>query len=455
MKKVKDPNRLKLWQIFAWAAPGFSNAMHMMVLTFLSLYCTTMLGLNPALVSTLLLATKLIDVVTDLFVGYLVDNTNTKIGRGRPYDLCLIGTWLCTILLYSCPAEWSTVAKCIWLVSIYVLTNSGFSSLFAAASTPYMVRAFGSQEKYVKLNSYSGLITMLGAVVINIAFPMLMGSIATSHKGWTALMAITAIPGSLLALIRFLTIKEKYNVDVITEHIKVKDILHVLKNNKHIYAVALVMLIYQLVGNMGISTYYYTYVVGDVSLMGLVSVTQFLIVPVMFLFPPLLKKFKLSNVISAGFALCCVGCAINWFAKDNLLLLILGGSFTGVGVVPISMMMGLLIIDCADYNEWKGMHRMEATLSALPNLTGNIGMAFGSFLVGILLQLAGFISTTEGVIEQPASVIVMMRLLISFIPLALYVVAILIMKSYKLENQMPQIRKEIAERRAEAGVTVE
>ena len=448
MKKVKDPNRLKLWQIFAWASPGFSNAMHLMVLTFLSLYCTTMLGLNPALVSTLLLATKLIDVVTDLFVGYLVDNTNTKIGRGRPYDLCLIGTWLCTILLYSCPAEWSTVAKCIWLVSIYVLTNSGFSSLYAAAGTPYMVRAFGDQEKYVKLNSYSGLITMLGAVVINIAFPMLMGSIATSHKGWSSLIAITAIPGCLLTLVRFLTIKEKYNVDVKTEHIKVKDILHVLKNNKHIYAIAFVMFVYQMVANMGVSTYYYTYVVGDVGLMGLASVTQFLMVPVMFLFPPLLKKFKLSNVISFGFVLCCIGHVINWFANANFALLLLGGVFTGIGVVPISMMMGLLIIDCADYNEWKGMHRMEATLSALPNLTGNIGMAFGSFMVGIFLEMAGFISTTEGVIAQPDSVILMLRLLISFIPLVFYVVAIIVMKNYKLENQMPQIRKENEERRA-------
>lgn len=449
--KAKDPNRLKFGQLVAWSCPGISNAMHVLVVSYLSIYCSTMLGLSTALVGTLLLASKIIDCFTDMVIGYIVDNTNTKIGRGRPYDLCMIGTWVCTILLYSCPPAWSKVMKCIWLLSVYVLMNSGFASLYAASNNPYMVRAFNNNDTYVKLGSYGGLFSMVGGLVVNVAFPILMGTLATSAKGWQTTILIFAIPGMLLGAIRFLFIKEKYNLDVKTEHIKIRDLIGMLKQNKYIFAVAFMMFVYQMVANMGVTTYYFTYVVGNVELLSLMSITSVIFIPVMFIFPPLLKKVSIDRVVYWGFVMCCVGCALNWFANTNFAMLMFAAVFTSLGVVPISMMSSLLIIDCADYNEWKGLPRMEATLGVVPGLTSNLGSAFGAFLLGICLEVAGFITTTEGeVVQQPDSVSLMLRLLISVIPLVFYIAAVFTIKNYKLGKMMPQIRKDLDARRASA-----
>ena len=449
IKKVKDPNRLTFGQLLGWSTSGTSAAMQSVIIGFFSIYCSTILGLEPALVGTLLLATKIFDCFTDLLIGYLIDNTNTRFGRGRPYDLCIIGTWLTTLMLFSCPPEWATVAKCIWVVVVYTLMNSGFISLYYSAQTSYLVRAFNNNDAYVKINAYAGLIYMIGGVVATIGFPILMGTLATSAKGWQTLILIFMIPGLLLGAGRFLTIKEKYNVDVKTDHVTIKELIDIMKQNKFVWIIAFIFMVYQLVANMGVNTYYFTYVVGDVEMMGTMGAISMVMVPVMLIFPPLLKKVSIDRVISWGFWACVLGCVVNWFALDNFALLLLANFLKGVGVVPMSMMAGLLTIECGDYNEWKGLPRMDATLGIMQGLAGNVGNALGSFVLGICLQVAGFITTVEGqTVTQPDSAVMMIRLLCSFIPLALYVICILVLKKYTLSKDIPQIRKELDDRRA-------
>ena len=55
-----------------------SVAVQVVLIGYITFYCTDVLGLNAALVATLLMATKLFDGVTDVFAGYLVDITKTK-----------------------------------------------------------------------------------------------------------------------------------------------------------------------------------------------------------------------------------------------------------------------------------------------------------------------------------------------------------------------------------------
>lgn len=450
-KKAKNPDKLGTGTLLAWSGPGISNAMHFQVVSYLSLFCSSILGISPALVGSIMLATKVFDCISDLFIGYLVDNTNTKIGRGRPFDLCIIGMWLATLALYACPASWGIVPKCIWLFVVYTLMNSGFASLYAAAGTPYMVRAFNNQQKYVKIGAYGGLISMIGGIAVGAGFPILMGTLATSQKGWLTLVLIFAVPGILLGVTRFLFVKEKYNVDVRTDRIKIKDIFYMLKSNKYIWIVALMLFVYNLVSNMGVSQYYWTYVVGDTTMLGILSIFSVIFLPIMLVFPPLLKKVPINKVIMFGFVMCAVGYGINWFAGTSVPMLMLASAFSGIGVVPISMMSSLLIVDCADYNEWMGSHRMEATLGTVPNLCGNLGSAFGAFLLGVVLEIGGFVESTDGFVQQPDSAILSLRLLFSVIPLVLYIVAAIAANCNKLDKLMPQIHKELAERRAAAA----
>ncbi len=441
-----ETDKLGFGRLMLWQSRAISQAGNLMVLSYLTIYCTNILGLNPGLMGMLLLVSRLFDGITDIVAGYIVDRTNTKWGRGRPYEWCIVGMWICTYLMFSAPTQASIVLKSVWVLVMYAFVNSIFATFLNASNTPYVVRAFNNQKHYVSITAYGGLSTMLAVILINISFPIAMSKLATSAVGWQKMIAIYAIPMVLIGILRFFFIKEVHNVDVITDKINFKHVITVLKTNRFIYTAALIQFVLQLVGAMGVGVFYYTYVVKNVALMGLVSITTLIVLPSMAILPALLKKFTKKQLIIAGFVISCIGSVLNWFAVDNILILVIAGLLTGMGVIPANMLSGLMVIDCAEYNEWKQQPRMEGTLGVIPGFANKIGAAFGAFLLGVFLQIGGYISSDIAV--QPDSAIIMLRLLISFIPLAFYALAIGVTTLYKLDDKIVQIRKDNEERRA-------
>ena len=86
-----------------------------------------------------------------------------------------------------------------------------------------------------------------------------------------------AVPLTAIGLLRMIFVKEKYTVDAGKadgEKLKVKDIGVVLKTNKYILIIALMTFVFNFVCNMGVSVYYFTYVVGNVGLMGVLAAAQ-------------------------------------------------------------------------------------------------------------------------------------------------------------------------------------
>lgn len=163
--------------MFLWCGNGASLAVHAVLIGYVTIYCTNALGMSEAVVGTLLMVNKIFDGITDLFAGFIVDRTNTKIGRGRPYDLCIIGLWITTWLLFSVPASMTETMKCAWIFICYTLCQSVFKTFLSAAGTPYMVRAFNNDQKYVKLSSWGGLLTTCVVIVFNVIFPMFYGGV--------------------------------------------------------------------------------------------------------------------------------------------------------------------------------------------------------------------------------------------------------------------------------------
>ena len=449
--KKAPKDKVGAWRMVAWQSRALSISCNVLILGFLSIYCTDTLKIPAALVGTLLMATKLFDGVTNLLAGVIVDRTNTKIGRARPYELSIIGVWLCTWLLFACPPGFSMTAKVIWVFSMFIFVDSIFSTLLNANNTAYMVRAFSKQEHYVAISSYGSIIVFLGAIAVNVSFPMLMAKMATSPEGWKTLIAIYAVPSLLIGLLRFFFIKETNNVDTVSgEKVNFKELMAVLKNNRNIYTIALMLFVFNFVANMGVGVYYFTYIVKNVGLMGPLALTQVVILPLVFLFPMIIRKFSTTKLIFAGLLIMSLGSLVNFFAMGNFILLILGGILTGAGAVPVSMLSALMIIDCADYNEWQGRPRAEGTLGSVTGFTSKIGAAIGSGVMGILLSISGY---TGNAATQPESADLMIRLLFSIIPLVLYLLVALTLKFYKLDKLMPQIRKDNEERRNQMGLT--
>lgn len=80
-----------------------------------------------------------------------------------------------------------------------------------------------------------------------------------------------------------------------------KDIGVVLKTNKYILIIALMTFVFNFICNMGVSVYYFTYVVGNVGLMGVLAAAQVISLPLALAFPKLIAKFSTINLMIAGF----------------------------------------------------------------------------------------------------------------------------------------------------------
>ena len=453
-KKV-NPGKIGVFRMFAWQTRLISTGSIIMILGFLSIYCTDTLGMSPALVGTLLMLSKITDAIVTPFIGYIIDKTNSKLGRGRPYELCIIGLWLCTILMFSCPPQFSMLLKGVWVFMMYTMVMTVFETFLTANGPVYMARAFKNHEQHVALQTYGSIIVMFGIALFNITFPMIMNRLATSPKGWTTLMLIFGIPLCAIGFLRFIFIKEITDSEVkaAEEKVNFKELIVVLRSNKYIWLIAIWFFSYNVVTNFAgtVGQYYYLHIMKNMDLFGVSQIGTILILPIFFAMPTLLRRISLGKVIVIGLLICALGNLIYFVAYTNFPLLMIGSILSGVGAVPANMLLPLLIIDNAEYNEYLGNERLEGTMSALTGFTQNVGAAFGTFIIGILLTTSGYIGSAKTISDSALS---MIRYSYSLIPMAILVVVAFIMMFYKLDNKMPQIRTENREKREKREAAV-
>ncbi len=441
-ENLKDPNKLGIGRLLAYKSSDVAAAaVSFVVLQYLTLYCTDTLGLNPAILGTLLMVGKIIDGAVDIFYGWLVDNTNTKLGKGRPYELCIVGMTLTTILLFSASPEWSMFVKYAWVFSMYTLVFSIFGSLRTAGNIPYTIRAFSNNQTLLtKVASYGGMVTMMGSIAVSTTFPMVMARLATSSGGWTTTLAIYMVPLTLIGLLRFIFIKEDPSVDAGQQYQKVelKDIFTMFRKNPYVWLYAIIMFCFYVSTSLGAASYYFKWIVGDEGKAGLVSIMSFLLVPVMLTFPIIMKKLQYLGKMVAIFSVISVtGYVLVFFAGANMGMIIAGMILAGLVTLPISYYGVLFISRCCSYNEMIGLQRMDGSANILALFTANFGGALGSFISGILLTMGGYISG-EGVAAQPESALMMIRLLYSVVPgLLLVGCGICAWKFISLEKKIP------------------
>lgn len=447
-KKVpKDKSKdVGFVQLTLWQTRAISSAVAVLVGTYLMLYATDTLHLPAALVSTMLLASKILDSFTDLFAGIIVDRTNTRWGKGRPYEIFIIGTWFFTWLMFAVPESLSTTVKLIWILVSYSMVNAISVTILNANGIAYMVRAFKHQEQYVKITSLGTVYSLLFAVVFNIVFPGLVAQFGTSAGGWRFLIACVAIPMTIIGLMRMIFIPEVHQVESSnnTNKVVMKDIWEVAKQNKNLLYVTIASVAASIASNMGASVYYFKYVVGNLALQGVLGFVHILVIPAAFFLPKLISKLSVGVLIKWSFLLTSIGWLINFFAGSSMPLLMAGAIVSGLGSVPSSMLIGLIFVDLADYNEYMGYQRLEGSMASVRGFAGKVGASLGAGILGLLLQVSGYTGVEA---TMPDSAMFMIRLLYSVIPMALYLIAFIAYNFYTLDKQMPEIRETLAVRR--------
>ncbi|MDO4284322.1 MAG: MFS transporter [Eubacteriales bacterium] len=456
-KHAANKKKFPMGRFLAWKTSDISAAgLNIIVTTYLTIYCTNYLGVSGTLVGTILLISNLIDAVTDLVAGFIIDNTHSKWGKGRPYEIGIVGMWICTVLMFATPAQASQSVKVLWIFFMYTFIFGVFNTLRGAGSTAYLIRAFDNDRELVgKVGSYGGIVTTLGSMVVSLTFPVAMGAIATSAAGWTKLVALYALPLCVLGIGRFVFVKENPQIDADARHEKVTlgDVIQVFTRNKYVWCYAGMTILFNVIQNMTVQTYYFTYIVGNTDILGILSIMGILLLPLMLLMPLILKKFTVSQVIMGGAVLAMAGYGVNFFAGGNMSMLCAASVLTACVNLPVSYLCAVLLMDLFNYNEYKGLARLEGTTNQLAHgVSVQIGQGIGGFLLGILLDLGGFVATQSGTAAaQPQSAITMIRCLYSLVPMALLAgLIVCVCLLGRLDKEMPVIERTLAERHAQS-----
>ena len=217
MAKNKQPkaDRLPLGKFLAWKSSDITSAgVFLIVTTYMTMFCTDHLGMAPLVVGNIILISNVIDFFTDLLAAYVIDNTKSKWGKARPYELGAVGMTVCATLIFATPSGWNDTLKIVWVFCMYTFLFGVFNTFRSTANVPYLIRAFDNNRTLIgKVSSYGGIVTTMGSMVVSLTFPKLMASLATSDGGWTTLSLIYMIPLTLLGLLRFIFVKENPAID--------------------------------------------------------------------------------------------------------------------------------------------------------------------------------------------------------------------------------------------------
>ena len=457
MAKTKSSEKLGMGRLLAWKSSDVAAAwVNVIALGYLSIYASDTLGLNVGVVGTLLLVSKIVDAFTDVMAGWIVDNTRTKLGKGRPYELCIVGETICTILLFAGNPAWSNTVKCVWIFFMYTLVFSIFATFRNAAANPYTIRFLSNNPVLIrKMASYGGIITMAASMGLSIVFPMIMGSFITSASGWTTLVAIIMVPATLIGLLRFFLCKEDPEVDATSkqEPIRFHELAQLFRRNKYAWYYAIIMLCMNIITNLAVNTYYFKWIIGDMSMMGLMSVFSIVLLPLMTTFPTIIKKMgSMGKMVFVFGCVGIVGYLIAFFSDANVLGVMLGMMLGSFATLPLSYYGVLFIMNICTYNEMIGLPRMDGSSGILANFASKLGASLGSWITGMLLMVSGYVSATDAV-SQPASALMMIRVDFTLVPAVLMVIiAVCALAFSRLEPKAAEFeaQKKLAEAQAAA-----
>lgn len=437
--------RVMSYALFA----GF-NGMETTVIAFLSYYMTDSVFLAAGVTGAIIACAKVFDGVSDVVAGYLIDRTHTKWGKARPYSLFAVLMWVGIILLFSVPQSFSMPVKCIYLFVIYVLTDSVFRTL-ALTSDPVHYRYGFNQKEQLDSIAIWGTCGGLIGLVAGIVIPALVASFQGRENGWTIIMVMLAVPAMIGSLMKFFFVPEIHNEGDVAERekIHIKEAFKIIFKNKYLLSVALVQVLLIVLQSMGsIQTYYFTYIIGDLSLLAVASSFSLASIFVTPFYSVIAGKIGKRKMVLTFLAIGTAASVLAIFVSTSYIALGILTTIRMIGLISFNMVVNLFLIDCMKYTEWKEGVRAEGILSAITSLAQKLGAASALLLSGVVLQAFGYDGSQAVQVKGALDAIYGMYIIL---PIVLMAVAFIILYFYKLEGKLPQIEAELAERKGVAN----
>ena len=387
--------------------PAGALLLNAVLATYLNVYYTDVLKLTTLWGGVFLVAfpmvSKIIDAVTNVLMGIVIDRTKTKQGKARPWLLLSAPLVAVTgILLFTVP-ESNDVVKAVWVMISYNLFYSFAYTIFNMSHNLMVPLSTRDSTARGGLSVFNQITTiMMSGILVALVFPMvIMPMIGVDKAKWITLMSIISIVALPLTLIEYFFTKERVTEETSDrpkEKLSFKEQIKIIFGDKYMvlmYAYFFIYTVGTCLKNMGL-VYYCNYVLGTYN----DGITQMLVsviggIPMgigIFAVWPLAKKFGKRNVTMIGFILYAVGSLICWLFPTNLVIVLVGQFIKNIGGLPCAYVFMALFADCLDHLEWKTDKRVDGNAMSIYNI---IAVAMVGIMTGVfnwLLSISGYIA---------------------------------------------------------------
>ncbi|UCE85335.1 MAG: MFS transporter [Deltaproteobacteria bacterium] len=402
--------------------------------SYLIKFSTDVLGITPAAMGAIFLASRIWDAMSDPLAGYLSDRTRTRIGRRRPWMLAgAVPVGAVFALMWSPPETLTPQALVLWTGIMVVLFYTGMTvfmmphdSLGAELSTGYhdRNRLFGVRRACFGIGAISALAALAW-----------LSSAADARGDARAIAGGAAVITSLLMIFTAWRIRERPEYQGRGARNPLGAVSDIWRN-PHARLLLLVFFLQQIgVGAVTIMAAYFSqYVLGAPGavawILGTFFVTSLVAIP---LWVRLGQRFEKKSLCLVS--MCVVSLAmgaLGFMGEGDLVGVTLVAGLAGGAGACLDVLFPSIQADVIDYDELRTGERKEGMYFAAWSFAFKTASGLAGMLVGFLLGASGF----EPNVEQTQSTKWAIRALMSGIPFFCYSAGLLVFMRFGLSRSL-------------------
>jgi len=424
---------------------GGSGIVFTLGTTFLLVYYTNVVHINPAVAATIIAVSKFFDGLSDLAMGYILDHTHSRFGKARPWLLRIVlPTMLCLVASFSVPGSLAGTAQIVYVFVTYNLFSTvcytvigvSYTSLNSLLTTSQYERGINS---ILGMTFYTVVLLTLNMSMLKLCAYFGQGELY-SGRGWTTAVTVLALVFGACIMVTFLFCRELPAAVQSASAPKsdgfgfVRVIKELLANRYWVeYVVALLSITISNVVIMGSAVYYAQFILGDAysysALSSALYIAMFLGVVATSLF---IKRIGKRNTVIIGIVILMLGTVLGGILPQTVENATLTLSIRGFGVGFPSALGSAMLQDTLTYGKWKSGFDMVGTGNAASSFCLKVGGGLGTAIIGWVLAIGGFDA------DRPLQEIGARRAIMAnfiWIPLVFMAIALACFLAYKLDKE--------------------
>ena len=411
------------------------NLFFMSFMTFLVIFYTDVMGLDPFTVAGVIFFARLVDAFTDPLMGVIAERTSSRWGRMRPYLLFGgVPLALISVLTFTVP-DFDLQGRIIWAYVTYTL----FGLIYTIVTIPYTTLTASMTADYterIRLSSYRIGFAFAGGWIASMVTHDFVGHSVFSSKaeGYIGLMTVFGFIATVLLWVTFYTSRE---IVLPQDHEKPsisQSLTSVIQNPPLFIVIGIFccgMLSFTI--RMTVTPYFFTYNVGDPSLIGSFLGTT---LGCMILSVPLTSmvavKFGKAVTIRLGAYLAIVS-SVGFYLTPvgSIPFIYFWGSLVAVGSTPVAVLGWAMIPDTIEYAQSKLGYRADGTISSTASFFQKLAKSMGGAGVALLLGVFGYVANQEQTVEAISAI----HHILTLAPIGILIILVLLTFLYRLDKE--------------------